>query len=866
MDHIIKFEISHQPNQAGVPTHVSVAFKKGQIQQANQVWLYHNEKTLSFTADSLSRWSDGSIKWLRIVFIIPERVGALFLQLTPFVKHPVLTKGLGLQIESDRATGLVRIAKINKSDQAYQLSVLNPDLSVFLNPHKAPPPCVGNFALVDSDGYLYGFQEKFHHIESSYCPHSGECLVSKLNIEGQFVSEQLSGPLAKLNLTFFYNSPYVKVEIELHNPASAQHLNGQWDLGDAHAFKVNAFTIRLHGACEQQFSLQTGTTPLNYTAANGELVLKQYSSGGDNWQSPVHVNASNQVPLTVKGYQLNQAEQLIEEAERATPYVIVADRQGQHCQIALENFWQCFPKMLSITEQSITFDLLPNLNDCIEELQGGEKLHNTLWLALDDKDASLAWVNNKPIVSLAEGDIPTTESVPYLASVDSSDAPLSTLLNSAFDPLRGFIAKREQIDEYGWRHFGDLYADHETAGYQGKQLFVSHYNNQYDPIFGFLRQFLLSGDPRWFRLADDLAKHVVNIDIYHTELDKPEYNGGLFWHTDHYVKAYTSSHRSYSKLQESNVYQDHAGGGGPGGQHCYTTGLTYHYFLTGKVNSKQAVLTLTDWISHVYEGTDTCLELLLAIKNRNVAGLKKHLIGQYPLDRGTGNYIVALLDSFELTSQKKYLSRAEHVIQNTIHPLDDVSARDLENVENCWFYTVLLQSVCRYLDTKRQSGELDQAFYYARDALLRYAEWMLSHERPYLAKPEILEFPNDTWAAQDLRKSHVLAAAWYYSPEKNPAYLQKAEFFQNYVYRRLSTSAEKTYTRVLALLMQNSGTLNYYQDVIEPVNLAAKRSDWPLPAYLTMTTFQGCWYQLNKRLKTLSVAKEYRWLMKRMRK
>ncbi|MFQ3198184.1 MAG: hypothetical protein ACI81A_001905 [Paraglaciecola sp.] len=41
-----------------------------------------------------------------------------------------------------------------------------------------------------------------------------------------------------------------------------------------------------------------------------------------------------------------------------------------------------------------------------------------------------------------------------------------------------------------------------------------------------------------------------------------EYNGGLFWHTDHYLQAFTSSHRSYSKSQASDAYQDHAGGGG----------------------------------------------------------------------------------------------------------------------------------------------------------------------------------------------------------------------------------------------------------------------------------------------------------------
>ena len=61
--------------------------------------------------------------------------------------------------------------------------------------------------------------------------------------------------------------------------------------------------------------------------------------------------------------------------------------------------------------------------------------------------------------------------------------------------------EREVIDEYGWRHFGDVWADHETAYYDGPRPVISHYNNQYDVLQGFLIQFLLSGDVRWWELG-----------------------------------------------------------------------------------------------------------------------------------------------------------------------------------------------------------------------------------------------------------------------------------------------------------------------------------------------------------------------------
>ena len=42
---------------------------------------------------------------------------------------------------------------------------------------------------------------------------------------------------------------------------------------------------------------------------------------------------------------------------------------------------------------------------------------------------------------------------------------------------------------------------------------------------------------------DELAHHVVDIDIYHTTRDRAAYSGGLFWHTIHYASAGTATHR-----------------------------------------------------------------------------------------------------------------------------------------------------------------------------------------------------------------------------------------------------------------------------------------------------------------------------------
>ena len=39
-------------------------------------------------------------------------------------------------------------------------------------------------------------------------------------------------------------------------------------------------------------------------------------------------------------------------------------------------------------------------------------------------------------------------------------------------------------------------------------------------IHGALIQYLRTGDGKWFQLADDLARHVIDVDIYHTSADE----------------------------------------------------------------------------------------------------------------------------------------------------------------------------------------------------------------------------------------------------------------------------------------------------------------------------------------------------------
>jgi len=105
----------------------------------------------------------------------------------------------------------------------------------------------------------------------------------------------------------------------------------------------------------------------------------------------------------------------------------------------------------------------------------------------------------------------------------------------------------------------------------------------------------------------------------------------------------------------------------------------------------------------------------------------------------------------------------ERVIQQSIHPLDDISLRNFNDTESSWFYLIYLQAVCEYLDLKIILQGVDEVCLCAKDCLLHYVGWMIENESPYLHSPEKLKYPSHTWTVQHLHKANIFDIASLYS-------------------------------------------------------------------------------------------------------
>ena len=602
-------------------------------------------------------------------------------------------------------------------------------------------------------------------------------------------------------LHFFAGLGVVRIDMTVHNPRRAGHPANFWSLGEKGSIYIRdaALTLALPqnvGPTNIRISPELSAPFQNCLSS---LELYQDSSGGENWRGAVHLNRHYIVPISFRGYRIRYNDQ--EEAGlRATP-ILNLDNGVRWLGMGMEYFWQNFPKAIEATPDSLTLRLFPKQYADVHELQGGERKTHNFWISVAPDG-----VTGEPLSWCRAPLRPRATPSWYCSSgalarlTPRSDDPHTLYLQLVDAAIEGddtFEHKRETVDEYSWRHFGELYADHEAVFHKGPEPLVSHYNNQYDPIAGFAMQFLRSGDWRWRLLMHELALHVRDIDVYHTYGDKSAYNHGLFWHTWHYVDAGTSNHRAHP-ARTKNV-----SGGGPSGGQNYATGLMLHHFLTGDQISRETAIELAQWTIDMDDGRKTIFRWLASGYTGHATASGSPIY--HGPGRAPGNCVNTLLDGYRLTGERVFLDKAEQIIRRCIHPADDIEARNLLDAENKWFYTMFLQALGRYLDFKAEYGQIDHMYAYARASLRNYAFWMAENEYPYLDKPELLEYPTETWAAQDMRKSEVFEAAARVAAtsEEREKLLERSRFFFEESTSTLAKMPTRSLARPVVLLLSN---------------------------------------------------------------
>lgn len=575
---------------------------------------------------------------------------------------------------------------------------------------------------------------------------------------------------------FYAERSFIRLDVTLRNPNPAVHRGGAWDLGDPNSYFFQGMGLNI-------LTGNRGRGELFVNSSEGllskeKLTVNQASSGLDNYLSINHVNRLGEVDIPFKGYEVLSNGKSVTQGTQADPLAAWSPDAHTWISCYVPGFWQNFPKSLSIVSNGIQVGLFPDHMAGEFELQPGEQKRHTLYLAVDGDGKSLLWAR-APLV-------PKVEAERFSRYVSLGQSELAAAYDELIRPVDdgGFDKKNQVVDEYGWRHYGDVWADHESA--LSKEPLISHYNNQYDLIKGLTLQFLRKGKRHWFHRAIQMADHVADIDIYHTDGDRAEFNHGMFWHTDHHLPACTSTHRTIS-LAHKALKPLGSFGGGPAPDHNYATGLALLYWMTGELRYKTAVLELAGNIMQCVDSPHTFCELGLKILKTGISKVRRNTGGAYTdifrfngPSRVSGNSLNTLLDGFLISGDRQFLEAAEQVIARAVSLKDDFEQMALYDAEKRWMYTVFLSALGRYLDVKTDLDEIDGRFSFGREVLLRYAAWMEKREEPYLDKAESLEFPTETWAAQDIRKADIFAwAACHSTGDQREGFISRSRFFSS---------------------------------------------------------------------------------------
>ncbi|MET0660099.1 MAG: hypothetical protein ABW110_18310 [Steroidobacteraceae bacterium] len=795
----IRVEERHGLARAAANIRAGVPLPKGLIRDSAQLMLEDETgQRLPHQFQTLAKWSDGSAKWILLDALVdvPARVArTLFVTGRDTSEEP--NNGPLVQERTDSRV------RLDAAGMHFTFDRSANHLFAAASHDAVQKPVTVSLVLADHEGRTYSTRSRTLSLEQL------GSLTATVLIDGAFEANGQLAPIEfRARAALYEGASRVALDVQLRNPQAAHHVGGLWDLGDPGSFFIRDCTVRLRVSGESSVLQWSANAGEPMQAARGDWSLYQDSSGGERWNSINHVDARGNLTVAFRGYEIaGESRQVVNG--RASPSVCL-QTDSHSLAVTVPNFWQEFPKALRRRGQDIEIGLFPRECAAGFELQAGErKRHSMIFEVAGSAHGESIRAQHLPLsIAVDPRWVERTAAVAYFtAQTPESPAQYQQYVGSIIDGPQSFFNKREQIDEYGWRNFGDLYADHEAVKHQGTEPFISHYNNQYDFIYGAAVHYLRTGDDRWRQLMQDAARHTLDIDIYHTRDDKPAFNGGLFWHTDHYVPAATCTHRTYSSANA----RDGSYGGGPANEHNYTSGLLHYYYLSGDLEAKDAVLTMADWVIAMDDGTGTLLGFICA----SPVGLASQTVdvGYHKPGRGAGNSINALLDAYAVSGLRHYMLKAEELVQRVIHPRDDIAALQLGEPEHRWSYLAFLQVLGKYVAMKAELGERDYGYHYARESLLAYAEWMLAHEVPYKDVLDKVLIPTETWPAQDIRKAHVLYMAAQYSGngERTAAFRARAQFFYERCVSDLLSFQTAYLTRPQVLLCVYGYVHEYFQ-------------------------------------------------------
>ena len=326
--------------------------------------------------------------------------------------------------------------------------------------------------------------------------------------------------------------------------------------------------------------------------------------------------------------------------------------------VGVRDFWQNWPKGLEHRPGELQVDLCPDfpagrydgkpleeecrlyyyLRDGQYSFKCGQARTHEVWTAFSAQQAQqedlarFFRAAESPLLAQCEPEyVQRTQALGPLAATDRDRyADYESLVARFFDL---HLADRERFREFGMLNYGDWF----------NVNWSSWGNLEYDTARNWFQQYLRSGDRRYFDRAEAAARHFADMDILHaTHPEIQQFPGttnmraGQVWphlvgHTGGYYGRYSDGkYEGLAPLKMTGAYQiglwDHG--------HTWIGGVFDHYLLTGDRRAREVGVLVSDAMAEICP-----------------TGYTDHL-------RVIGWPLHLLLNAYEVTGERRYLLAA----------------------------------------------------------------------------------------------------------------------------------------------------------------------------------------------------------------
>ncbi len=553
----------------GATLEVGVPFAQGAISSPDQLGISGPNGTVNaLQARTLTQWWDGSPRWvlLTLPVDVPARGTSVYQlsdngnangssALVATDDGTTITVETGvLRFTVDKASfHILETASIDSDgDGSYDLQVLRPGQSAGL--------------VVDgSDGERYTAAASAPTVaEIEHQGSQSVTLLFKGKLQSETSSSQILNYVTRITATL--GSAELRIQQTLHNwrPGAIDYRgDGSVAFQDA---RIELATPFSNGSLK--VGADEGSAPMTVSLSSGQRgYIHQDSSGLDSWNKWTDLKKNS-----YRGWRFYagdpQSETQVGSGDQAEGWMEV--RSGQNgVAFGIDEFWQNYPNgLVAQADGTVKAEFFSEFQSGDHSMRGGEqKTHRIRVDFFSDGGANtqarmLSALN--PMIALAPPEYYLgTGCFRRTVPVSESPSPDYELYERAglYGGI-GFTADRPEAsaggnlaydDVYGWWDYGDFFAEYEHQGDRA--------NCENDYSYGMILQMVRSGNFDWWTFIEPAARHLADIDVYHTQGDLGWRNGGFFTHDR------TGSHKHRTDYPQ------------PG--HYNAQGMFYYYYLTG---------------------------------------------------------------------------------------------------------------------------------------------------------------------------------------------------------------------------------------------------------------------------------------------